>query len=599
MKLTWYLGAAFFLVLGFSVLYWGHWIGPLSHQITTIQSAAFSSLASSHSEDQAEKVALPHRWPKAMRASDEFALYRIALPPYPVNTVWAISISQYMPGTTISVDHQALDLTSQKDSFSAALFAELPLSSSPQTIEIRVPAHFGLWGGVGTIKAGPSHVLKGQVNTINLIRKVGQLCLISITLTLSLFALVAYSLRLNPTLLALAATAGGMCLRQILPITTGYWVGDDVVLALYLSSMTISGVGLFFIVQRGSGHSDNRLTFLILSFLFMIVWMQFDQVGEFEFRRTLNAVFFILLCALAWIRFGRTLLEQRQWLVLILLTSFTLRTSLAVQSALQNYGRFGFDDNERLFKLLPLSALIILMYGARLIYQSITKFESTKELVNQEIQAFKSEILQTKEQEKILAVNQASEVERMRWLHEIHDGLGSHLIAARFLADKATSLADLEIVKQSIDDGIEQLRELVESLSPEPSTLPELLGAMRYRISSRFESAGITLRWTVEPMIEAGDLTSIEALHVQRIAQEALTNILKHANASTVCVHIFTQGSLMILRIDDDGTGFYQNSGQQGNGLESMQARALAIGGEISWRNLAPGTRVELIMPNI
>jgi signal transduction histidine kinase len=207
--------------------------------------------------------------------------------------------------------------------------------------------------------------------------------------------------------------------------------------------------------------------------------------------------------------------------------------------------------------------------------------------------------LETKEQEKKLAVDQASETERLRWLHEIHDGLGSHLIAARFLADKAKSLEDFEIVKQSIDEGIEELRELVDSLSPEPSTLPELLGAMRYRITNRFESAGITLRWIVEPMIEAGDLSPIEALHVQRIAQEALTNILKHANASTVCVHIFTQGPLMILRIDDDGAGFDRKGEQRGNGLVSMQARAQKIGGEITLSNLASGTRVELIISNI
>jgi signal transduction histidine kinase len=64
-------------------------------------------------------------------------------------------------------------------------------------------------------------------------------------------------------------------------------------------------------------------------------------------------------------------------------------------------------------------------------------------------------------------------------------------------------------------------------------------------------------------------------------------------------LHIFTQGPLMILRIDDDGAGFDRKGEQPGNGLVSMQARAQKIGGEITLSNLASGTRVELIISNI
>ena len=197
-----------------------------------------------------------------------------------------------------------------------------------------------------------------------------------------------------------------------------------------------------------------------------------------------------------------------------------------------------------------------------------------------------------------MAVQQAASAERLHWMQEIHDGLGSHLIAARFLADKVDDPRGLDAVKESIDDSLEDLRELVESLSPEPSTLPALLGALRYRIAPRYEKTGLSLLWSVDPMIKAGELSPAAALNVQRITQESLTNILKHAQASTVRVHIFTDGPSIVLRIEDDGKGFDPGKTYAGQGIESMKKRARDCGGGLTLTALNPGTRVELILPN-
>lgn len=598
MKRPLVLGLILLILLGLGLLHLGNWIALPSKKIQTVQVASFHVLQSGKGENESEDVALPHRWPRALRESDELAIYRISIPPHPIDEIWAISISEFMPGTSISVDHHILNPEFRTKQISEVIFAELPSSPSPQTIEIRVPAHFGLWGGLGTTKLGPSPVLEKQVRIVNTLREAGQLSIVGMTLTVAFLALGAYLFRSNSALLALAAAAGGVCIRQALPLVTGYWTGDDAVLSFYIASMTLAGAGIFFVVEQGSRHTTNGLSRVVLLSLAIIVMLLFLRVGGLEFRRELNVAFFLTLAISGWVKFGKTIIQQRQLLLIALLSSLTLRAFIALQSTVSNHGQFGFDDNERLFNLMPLGVTVMLIYGSKLIYQSVTKYESTKALVNEEISAFKSQILETKEQEKKLAVDQASETERLRWLHEIHDGLGSHLIAARFLADKAKSLKDFEIVKQSIDEGIEELRELVDSLSPEPSTLPELLGAMRYRITNRFESAGITLRWTVEPMIEAAELTPIRALHVQRITQEALTNVMKHANATSVGVHIFTQGPSMIVRIDDDGAGFDFDHEHKGNGLINMKRRAQECDGAINWSNLAPGTRVELCIPN-
>jgi signal transduction histidine kinase len=121
---------------------------------------------------------------------------------------------------------------------------------------------------------------------------------------------------------------------------------------------------------------------------------------------------------------------------------------------------------------------------------------------------------------------------------------------------------------------------------------------MRYRIMTRFESGGLSLQWNVDPMIEASELTPAAALNVQRIIQEALTNILKHANPTTVSVHIFTRKDMIVVRIDDDGKGFDMGRQLSGRGIQGMTKRAKACNGEATWTRLDPGTRFELTLPN-
>jgi signal transduction histidine kinase len=80
-----------------------------------------------------------------------------------------------------------------------------------------------------------------------------------------------------------------------------------------------------------------------------------------------------------------------------------------------------------------------------------------------------------------------------------------------------------------------------------------------------------------------------------RIAQEALNNVVKHAHARSVAVHLSRCGNAVTLEIADDGLGFdpHTAKAQGGLGLPAMHERAAALGGQLAvWSKPGEGTRI-------
>ena len=87
------------------------------------------------------------------------------------------------------------------------------------------------------------------------------------------------------------------------------------------------------------------------------------------------------------------------------------------------------------------------------------------------------------------------------------------------------------------------------------------------------------------------------ALQLLRVAQEALTNVLKHAHASRVQVRLRQAGDLLELQVEDDGRGGGAAPTDSGRGMSNMRARAQQLGGRLDVRNGDEGTCVCLQVP--
>jgi signal transduction histidine kinase len=198
----------------------------------------------------------------------------------------------------------------------------------------------------------------------------------------------------------------------------------------------------------------------------------------------------------------------------------------------------------------------------------------------------------------------AREEERRRLRSDLHDGLGPKLAgavltidAARRLieSDPATADALLDRAAASVEGTVDDVRRVVYALRPPALDELGLIGALRQQAGA-LSAPGDGLTCDVEAPDGLSPLPAAVEVAAYRIAQEALTNVARHAGASRAAIRLAVDGELQ-LDVTDDGCGLAPDAAA-GVGLTSMRDRAAELGGtfEIE-RPAAGGTRVRVRLP--
>ena len=224
-------------------------------------------------------------------------------------------------------------------------------------------------------------------------------------------------------------------------------------------------------------------------------------------------------------------------------------------------------------------------------------------LVRQRTMKLEQEIQERNRLEKELL--EASEREQRRIGHDLHDSLGQHLTAtalagkvlAKKLTDKSVAeagAADRLVVM--VEDAIELTRKLARSLHPielETNGLADALQNLAANISKafnvacRFENSGTAVLYS-----PAADT------HLYRIAQEAVSNAIRHGHARNIVIALAGSGNKTMLSVTDDGAGLAVDArAKSGMGLRIMDYRAGMIGAMFDIQNLpAGGTRAVCVL---
>ena len=196
------------------------------------------------------------------------------------------------------------------------------------------------------------------------------------------------------------------------------------------------------------------------------------------------------------------------------------------------------------------------------------------------------------------------EEERGRVARELHDGISQILVSARYaldLAQKRLSLDDAR-ASESLGKGIANLTTAIQevrriSRDLRPGTLDDLgLGPALQALTDEFtERTGIET--DLETVVFRNRLDDDAKTALFRVAQEALTNIERHAGASEVKVRIFGHKKGATLRVQDNGTGFQPDSAKGGLGLRNMEERVAQLDGTLRILSSPSGTIIEAEVP--
>ncbi|MDR7330945.1 ATP-binding protein [Roseateles asaccharophilus] len=250
--------------------------------------------------------------------------------------------------------------------------------------------------------------------------------------------------------------------------------------------------------------------------------------------------------------------------------------------------------------LMPLATLIVMLsflYAVQRRYvgtveQVKAENSQLQEDLDEQVSVLQMQNAQLREAER----QQALLLERQRIMADMHDGLGSSLLSALVAVEQGSMSHEkvVEVLRECVDD----LRLVIDSIEPVGHDLVSLLATMRYRLGKRLQTGGLKLEWDVQDLPPLPWLEPPDALHVLRLMQEALNNVLKHASASRVRMVTRHHGSYVEIRVEDDGAGFDLQNIQHGRGLKSQIKRAQRLGGKLRIDSQpGVGTRLSLRLP--
>lgn len=207
------------------------------------------------------------------------------------------------------------------------------------------------------------------------------------------------------------------------------------------------------------------------------------------------------------------------------------------------------------------------------------------------------------------ALLKVQEIEKHHLARELHDEMGQALTALQIqledLAGSSGSEEEMNKLRQSIqivEETLDRVRNI--SLDLRPLILDDLglIAAVRWYISRASQLAGFTVHF--ESNIEDRELSPELETVLFRVAQEALTNVVRHSRASRVTVEINVREGKVVLIVKDNGVGFelprteVRSDSAQSLGLLGMRERVGLVGGKIEIESVPSyGTSIKAVFP--
>jgi signal transduction histidine kinase len=205
---------------------------------------------------------------------------------------------------------------------------------------------------------------------------------------------------------------------------------------------------------------------------------------------------------------------------------------------------------------------------------------------------------------RVLERDRALASERERMVQEMHDGMGGLLVSTLALVEGGRPNPD---VAESLREVLDEMRLMMDSLDPASDELVPVLANLRSRVEPLLARHDLVMEWGVSPQLESPRLEPGAVHHLLRIAQEAISNVIRHARARKIRFGVESAGASgggFVIEIADDGVGLDRDPslvgpvGHVGRGIRNMERRAREMGGRLEVVRDGDGTTVRLWIPS-
>ena len=202
-----------------------------------------------------------------------------------------------------------------------------------------------------------------------------------------------------------------------------------------------------------------------------------------------------------------------------------------------------------------------------------------------------------------------SEREQQRIGRDLHDGLGQYMVAIGMAADSLKDdlekeslrgAPEMKRISDYLHNAVVRIRDISRGLSPVDRDEGGLEAALEELATSASRLANIPVTFICEGFLPVNN--NERAVHLFRIAQEALGNAIKHGRPKLIVIALETDGNGISLRVSDDGTGIdpVLSKTSRGMGFNIMHYRARMAGGTLDIQPNSPtGTVVTCSIPDI
>jgi len=186
---------------------------------------------------------------------------------------------------------------------------------------------------------------------------------------------------------------------------------------------------------------------------------------------------------------------------------------------------------------------------------------------------------------------------------EIHDNIGQKLTLAKLqlntmrISDNEKLMVQVQESIKTIGEVIIDLSDISRSMSSEIILNSGFIKALEFEVSQLNKPGLYNIK-----LVVTGETVFLDAhkeLVLFRITQEALNNVVKHANASDICIQLHYNTTTLSLDISDNGKGFqHEGNNRNGTGFANMTKRAIMLNGKCSiYSEPGKGTTIKIEIP--